>query len=202
MTQGGAPSPPGARLAFVLQELKQRTGLSLAQLANATTFSKSSWDRYLNGKSLPPRSAVEELCRLAGEPADRPLALLDIARTLRTHGTHRPEGGGPTRGTPDRQHTAARTDGPTPAPTSVPPEARPTASVSDGTEHTRAHPAGHRRATVLTALASVCAVALGTLVLIHLPPRTAKRRRSLPRPLPPPGRSAGTPPVRTRTPSR
>ncbi|MEU3246769.1 helix-turn-helix domain-containing protein [Streptomyces sp. NPDC006875] len=86
-----APSPSGARLAIALRQLKQRTGLSLAQLANATTFSKSSWERYLNGKSLPSRSAVKELCRLAGEPADHLLALLDIARTDRTDRTDRTE---------------------------------------------------------------------------------------------------------------
>ncbi|MER5434896.1 DUF2690 domain-containing protein [Streptomyces sp. NPDC002588] len=60
--------------------MKERTGLSLAGLAERTTFSKSSWERYLNGRTLPPRQAVQELCRLAGEPDGRCLALLDIAK--------------------------------------------------------------------------------------------------------------------------
>jgi transcriptional regulator with XRE-family HTH domain len=142
-------SPPGARLASVLQQLKQRTGLSLARLASATTFSKSSWERYLNGKTLPPRSAVKELCRLAGEPADHPLALLDIART--------------DNGTRTEHPPAIRPDTP---PASTPPASAPPASAPPASATARV---GHRRATVLTALASACAVVLGTLVLLHLP---------------------------------
>ncbi|MFI6338867.1 DUF2690 domain-containing protein [Streptomyces sp. NPDC050535] len=196
----GVPSPPGARLAAALMQLKQRTGLSLAQLANVTTFSKSSWERYLNGKSLPPRSAVKELCRLAGEPADHPLALLDIARTQRA------EDSGPTRETPARQHAGTRTDTPTLAPTTAPPrtgeseavpenigQARtrppdigPSGTIPDG--HTRTHPTGRRRESILTALASVCAVVLGTLVLFHLPP--SHREEASPSPTPTPATGA------------
>ncbi|WP_460068344.1 helix-turn-helix domain-containing protein [Streptomyces sp. YKOK-I1] len=75
-----SPSPESARLAAGLRELKERTGLSLAGLAARTTFSKSSWERYLNGRTLPPRPAVRELCRLAGEPDGRYLALRDLAQ--------------------------------------------------------------------------------------------------------------------------
>ncbi|MGW0731084.1 helix-turn-helix domain-containing protein [Streptomyces sp. NPDC002851] len=67
------------RLAGTLRELRSGTGLSLAALAAKTPYSKSSWERYLNGKALPPRQAVEELCTLAGERADRPLALWELA---------------------------------------------------------------------------------------------------------------------------
>ncbi|MEU1824562.1 helix-turn-helix domain-containing protein [Streptomyces abikoensis] len=67
------------RLAAGLRELKDRTGLSLAALGERTPYSKSSWERYLNGKKLPPRQAVDALCRLAGEPADRLLALWELA---------------------------------------------------------------------------------------------------------------------------
>ncbi|MET8413015.1 DUF2690 domain-containing protein [Streptomyces sp. NPDC005195] len=205
-----APSPSGARLAAVLKESKQRTGLSLAQLANATTFSKSSWERYLNGKSLPPRSAVKELCRLAGEPADHPLALLDIARTDgtgraagtdragRTGQADRTEGTGTTQGTPAvRQRTGTRTDTPASALAIAPPDTGPSETVpseavpsDDG--HIRTSPtggqAGYRRATVLTALASVCAVVLGTVVLTHLPP--SPREKASPSPTPPPATGA------------
>ncbi|MEU0038216.1 helix-turn-helix domain-containing protein [Streptomyces sp. NPDC006333] len=209
-----APSPSGARLAVALRQLKQRTGLSLAQLANATTFSKSSWERYLNGKSLPPRSAVKELCRLAGEPADHPLALLDIARTERTEpterteSTERTEDGGATRGTPGRQRTGTRTDTPTsalvtaPADTAqggtvppdtgrgetVPPDTGQGETAPSDAGHTRTGPTGHRRVTVLTTLASVCAVVLGTLVLIYLPP--SSREQASPSPTPPPATGA------------
>ncbi|WP_327727174.1 DUF2690 domain-containing protein [Streptomyces sp. NBC_00487] len=194
---GSAPSPPGARLAVVLQQLKQRTGLSLAQLANATTFSKSSWQRYLNGKSLPPRSAVKELCRLAGEPADHPLALLDIARTDRTEDSE------PAEKQPARQNTGTQKDTPAPAPTTAPPDTSlseavegdpgPARTSPPGTGNsepaptrvapTAAGPTTHRRATILTALASLCAVALGTLVLVHLPP--SHGNEAAPSPTPP-----------------
>ncbi|MFE0189007.1 DUF2690 domain-containing protein [Streptomyces sp. NPDC058989] len=68
-----------ARLATGMRELRARTGLSLAALAARTAYSKSSWERYLNGKKLPPRDAVEALCRLAGEPAGRLVALWELA---------------------------------------------------------------------------------------------------------------------------
>lgn len=68
-------------LGAALRELRARTGLSLAALAQRTAYSKSSWERYLNGKSLPPREAVRELCRLADEPDGRLLALWEIAES-------------------------------------------------------------------------------------------------------------------------
>ncbi|MFD9869463.1 helix-turn-helix domain-containing protein [Streptomyces niveus] len=69
------------RLAAALRELRARTGLSLAALSERSPYSKSSWERYLNGKSLPPRQAVQELCRLANEPDGRLLALWEIAES-------------------------------------------------------------------------------------------------------------------------
>ncbi|WP_328873036.1 XRE family transcriptional regulator [Streptomyces sp. NBC_00287] len=69
----------GTRLAAELRELRARTGLSMAALAGRTTYSKSSWERYLNGKTLPPRQAVQDLCRIAHEPEGRYLALWEIA---------------------------------------------------------------------------------------------------------------------------
>lgn len=67
------------RLAAELRGLRARTGLSLAALATGSTFSKSSWERYLNGKSLPPWPAVRTLCRLADEPEPRIRALWELA---------------------------------------------------------------------------------------------------------------------------
>ncbi|QFQ99899.1 helix-turn-helix domain-containing protein [Streptomyces phaeolivaceus] len=54
-----------------LRLLKDRTGLSLVALGARTAYSKSSWQRYLNGSQPPPRQAVVALCRVAGEDADR-----------------------------------------------------------------------------------------------------------------------------------
>ncbi|MEW2046309.1 helix-turn-helix domain-containing protein [Streptomyces sp. NBC_00377] len=49
-----------------LRQLKDGTGLSLAALGARTAYSKSSWQRYLNGVQPPPRQAVAALCRVAG----------------------------------------------------------------------------------------------------------------------------------------
>ncbi len=58
------------RLVTELRCLRARTGLSYARLGCRTGYSRSSWERFLNGKQLPPRSAVEALARLAGaDPA-------------------------------------------------------------------------------------------------------------------------------------
>lgn len=126
-----APSPERARLAAVLRELKGRTGLSLAGLAAKTAFSKSSWDRYLNGRTLPPRDAVQELCRLAGEPEGRCLALWEIAES---------EGSGRAAAQP-------------------PEEAAPV--EDDGRQGPVDQSAVHRRATLVAVLASVSAVVVG-----------------------------------------
>jgi transcriptional regulator with XRE-family HTH domain len=67
------------QLAVQLRRLKDHAGLSLSALAAKTTFSKSSWERYLNGRTLPPRSAVEELARACGSDPERLLALHEVA---------------------------------------------------------------------------------------------------------------------------
>ncbi len=77
-------TPPAAalactRLAQGLRELRTRTGLSIAALADRTPYSKSSWERYLNGKQLTPRQGVETLCAIAGEPPGRLVALWELA---------------------------------------------------------------------------------------------------------------------------
>lgn len=151
-----APSPERARLSSALRELRARTGLSLAGLAAKTTFSKSSWERYLNGKTLPPRAAVQELCGLAGEPDARCLALWEIAES---------EWGG-------RGREAAPTPPPSPAPT--------TALSAPAPEEVTA--VGHRGAALVAVLASVCAVVAGgvAVALFLLPHRNDESRPSTP----------------------
>ncbi|MGN5381101.1 helix-turn-helix domain-containing protein [Streptomyces lasalocidi] len=74
------PTPPEcARLAAELRLLRDRSRLTLATLAEETTYSRSSWQRYLSGKALPPWLAVRGLCRLAGEPEPRMRALWELA---------------------------------------------------------------------------------------------------------------------------
>ncbi|MFE2942820.1 helix-turn-helix domain-containing protein [Streptomyces sp. NPDC059255] len=79
MTVGHPVAAECARLAAELSTLRERTGLSLAALAARTPYSKSSWQRYLNGTKPVPRTAVTVLCAQAREPADRLLALWELA---------------------------------------------------------------------------------------------------------------------------
>ncbi|MFD3617085.1 DUF2690 domain-containing protein [Streptomyces sp. NPDC058676] len=152
------PSPECAPLAAALREVKALTGLSMAGLAATTPFSKSSWERYLNGKTLPPREAVQELCRVAGEPDGRCLALWEIAES---------EWSG--RGT-----EAPRTDRPSPEPKPSPgPSPIPSPSPQEVTR------AGHRGVAAVAVLASVCAVAVGgVMVALFLLPRQDGAPRS------------------------
>ncbi|MFF2964661.1 DUF2690 domain-containing protein [Streptomyces sp. NPDC057963] len=77
---------PGAALAsdvrhlvVELRALKDRTGLSLAALAGRTPYSKSSWERYFNGKALPPQHAVAALGKLVDADPARLSALWELA---------------------------------------------------------------------------------------------------------------------------
>ncbi|MFF3375922.1 helix-turn-helix domain-containing protein [Streptomyces sp. NPDC002680] len=138
-----SPSPERTRLAATLRELKDRTGLSLAGLAERTTYSKSSWDRYLNGKALPPRQAVQELCALAREPEGRCLALWEIAES---------------------EWSLRAADAPS---TTTPPPPRPPPPVEDTRTRTDT---GHRRTTIRAALVSACAAMAGIVAAAVLLP--------------------------------
>ncbi|MFB7286295.1 helix-turn-helix domain-containing protein [Actinacidiphila glaucinigra] len=53
-----------------LRRQVDRGGLSVAALAEATGYSRSSWERYLDGRLLPPRYAVVALAEATGaDPA-------------------------------------------------------------------------------------------------------------------------------------
>ncbi len=62
-----------------LREMKDDSGQSLAALAGRTPYSKSAWERYLNGRKLPPREAVEALGRLTGRDIAPLTALWELA---------------------------------------------------------------------------------------------------------------------------
>ena len=145
------------QLGSSLRELKTRTGLSLAGLAAKTPYSKSSWERYLNGKTLPPREAVEELCQLAGEPEGRCVALWEIAEAERS-------GRGAWEETPPP---------PPPAPVRVPVSV-PVPEVTESGHR------GHRGVAALAALGSMCAVAVAGVVvaLLLLPHHHGSRASS------------------------
>lgn len=71
----------GARLAAELRRLREKAGLSFAELGERTPYSRSAWQRYLAAKVLPPWSAVRDLCRLAGETEPRLRALWELAES-------------------------------------------------------------------------------------------------------------------------
>ncbi|WP_244502413.1 helix-turn-helix domain-containing protein, partial [Streptomyces oceani] len=49
-----------------LRRLVDRSGMGLATIADRTGYSKSSWEKYLNGRLLPPRGAVQALSEVTG----------------------------------------------------------------------------------------------------------------------------------------
>ncbi|WP_103541365.1 peptidoglycan-binding protein [Streptomyces sp. SM1] len=71
---------PGVRqLAVRLRAVKDHSELTTRQLAAKTGYSPRSWQRYLNGTSLPPREAVEALARIGGDDRNRLLVLHEFA---------------------------------------------------------------------------------------------------------------------------
>jgi hypothetical protein len=130
-----------------LRALKDRTGLSLAELARRTAYSKSSWQRYLSGTKQPPRGAVQALCRVAGADQARLLALWDLACPTWPHGAGVPGAGVPGAGVPVAgAHGAAAV-----------PTGSPEAAVPTGAEYRR------WRAAALVAFAVVVLLAAGLL---------------------------------------
>ncbi|WP_030218478.1 peptidoglycan-binding protein [Streptomyces bikiniensis] len=71
------------RLLAWLRRLKDHSGLSLAALAARTSYSRSSWERYLNGKKPVPRRAVEELARECGTEPTRLVVLYEVVERAR-----------------------------------------------------------------------------------------------------------------------
>ncbi|GAA3915877.1 hypothetical protein GCM10023084_78990 [Streptomyces lacrimifluminis] len=145
--------PEHVRLSAELRELRQRTGLSLAGLAAKTACSKSSWERYLNGRTLPPRPVVRELCALAGEPEGRCLALWEIAES---------------------QWSGRAAQEPPPYPAAAPPVSAPPVSAPPPVPAPAGRvgsAAGHRTPVLIAVLASVCAAAVaGVAVALLLLP--------------------------------
>ncbi|MDT0550659.1 helix-turn-helix domain-containing protein, partial [Streptomyces lonegramiae] len=80
--------PQLRQLVVLLREHKDRSGLSIAALAARTGVSKSSWDRYLNGRVTPPKKAVELLAQACGT---QPAPLVELRELAAAR-----EGGGET----------------------------------------------------------------------------------------------------------
>ncbi|MGW1889479.1 DUF2690 domain-containing protein [Streptomyces sp. NPDC002004] len=49
-----------------LRRLVDRSGLSIAAIADRTGYSKTSWERYLNGRLLAPKRAIVSLAEVTG----------------------------------------------------------------------------------------------------------------------------------------
>ncbi|MFJ5261707.1 peptidoglycan-binding protein [Streptomyces sp. NPDC088387] len=62
-----------------LRRLKDHSGLSVRQLAAKTGYSAKSWERYLGGRALPPREAVEAIAPIGDEDPTKLLALHEVA---------------------------------------------------------------------------------------------------------------------------
>ncbi|MER5888419.1 helix-turn-helix transcriptional regulator, partial [Streptomyces sp. NPDC001941] len=58
--------PQVREFAGQLRRLVDRSGLSLAAVADRTGYSRTSWERYLNGRLLAPRGAVVALAEVTG----------------------------------------------------------------------------------------------------------------------------------------
>ncbi|MFF4758959.1 helix-turn-helix domain-containing protein [Streptomyces sp. NPDC001292] len=71
--------PRMRQLVLQLRRVKDHSGLSLQALAARTGYSRSSWDRYLNGRALPPQRAVAAFARACAADPGRLLALHEVA---------------------------------------------------------------------------------------------------------------------------
>ncbi|MGW4869170.1 peptidoglycan-binding protein [Streptomyces chartreusis] len=89
--------PRVRQLVVRLRRLKDHSGLSLRQLAARTGYSQKSWERYLGGRSLPPREAVEALAGAVGEEPTRLLALHEVAAEAWRNGRREATAGEPER---------------------------------------------------------------------------------------------------------
>ncbi|MFD7717938.1 helix-turn-helix domain-containing protein [Streptomyces sp. NPDC059814] len=58
--------PQVREFAGQLRRLVDRSGLSLATVADRTGYSRTSWERYLNGRLLAPRGAIVALAEVTG----------------------------------------------------------------------------------------------------------------------------------------
>ncbi|MBC7271736.1 MAG: peptidoglycan-binding protein [Streptomyces sp.] len=144
----GGLHPQVTQLIVELRKLKDRGELSTRQLATKTGYSARSWVRYLNGRSLPPRQAVQALARLGGQDPARLLVLHEIAAAQWARGR--------TPATPDTPAT------PEPAP--PPPEDQPTP------------PKPHGRWLRIAVVAQTLALAVSVSVTLVLAVQLAKAR--------------------------
>ncbi|MFD4872743.1 peptidoglycan-binding protein [Streptomyces sp. NPDC058420] len=165
--------PAVAALVAHLRKAKDFSGLSIKQLASATGYSTSSWERYLSGRALPPPAAVRSLAEVVGADPVRLLALLDAAVNARRSGPFEPES--PSVPTPPSEPVS-------PSQPVLPPEpatAGATAAGDDrpdtGVDGDRHHLAGWRQLGLLG-----CGMVVGAvMVLLLVQPTQVAAARSV-----------------------
>ncbi|MEU4685610.1 helix-turn-helix domain-containing protein [Streptomyces xinghaiensis] len=141
------------QLVVQLRRLKDRSGLSLASLAAKTEYSRSSWERCLNGKALPPRHALEKLARITGTEPTRLLVLHEVAeKAWQERSAPSPSASADAgSGAEDGRHERTAQDG------------REARNGHDGTRRGRAAAAGDGRRPGISRPAAAAAVAAAAL---------------------------------------
>ncbi|WP_242581113.1 helix-turn-helix transcriptional regulator [Streptomyces sp. MST-110588] len=71
--------PRVREFASQLRTLVERSGLSVATVADRTGYSKTSWERYLNGRLLPPQRAVVALAEVTGADTGHLTTMWELA---------------------------------------------------------------------------------------------------------------------------
>ena len=79
------PDPQVREFARLLRRLVDRSGLSLAAVADRTGYSRTSWERYVDGRLLPPRGAVVALAEVTGADPAHLTALWEPAERAWSH---------------------------------------------------------------------------------------------------------------------
>ncbi|MFE2291255.1 DUF2690 domain-containing protein [Streptomyces sp. NPDC059452] len=172
------------RLVRELRRAKDASGLSLSALAEATPYSRSSWERFLNGTQFPPRAAVEALAVRSGggggggEDGERLLALWEVAecawsgraRTAAVRETSRPEPPEETPAGAAAGVTVAATAGAgEPSGTGAPAAADdPGSDASDGVRDRPRRP--RRRVLAVSAAAAVALAVVCTVAVLRASP--------------------------------
>ncbi|MGY1452214.1 helix-turn-helix domain-containing protein [Streptomyces sp. SS8] len=150
-------------LAERLRFLRTHSGLTISALAERTSYSRSSWERYLNGKSLPPRTAITEFAAVVGV-APHPLLRLRAQEGYRGPAAHRRPGDTPPRGSPAPGGEPAG-DRPVPVDAAAGPSRIPEESQAATPEKTAAADRGHRtRTNLFSALLAFVALVTGILI--------------------------------------
>lgn len=160
-----------------LRRLKDRSELSMRQLAARTGYSVTSWERYLGGRSLPPGRAVEALARIGGADPVGLLALHEVA--AEAWAARRAKGPAPARlSAGERTGPAAEREPAGPAAPAEPPAPVVTATAADAPSTGRAL----HVALVAGAVALVLALSAVFLLVLRFHPDSGATAATAPLP--------------------